>query len=97
MARPHQEPPKPKPVSPLPYDVATAAEMKGMMPLEYMLSVLNGGSAGLATASRSAWQFAPRDIFIRGRRGVSKKQLLTEAASRAGPPRRMGRGNGSFF
>ena len=73
--------PKPKQPTPLPADVATAAEMRGMMPLDYMLMVMRNPKTSQRRRDRMC-VVAARYIHSRPG-GVSKKQLLAEAAERA--------------
>ena len=73
-----------KPPPRLPQDVATAAEMKGLTPLAYMLRVLNDPGASKQRRDRMA-VVAARYIHRRpGDDGVGKKQELLEAAREAG-------------
>ena len=81
MPRPPRNRP-PKPVTPLPQDIATAAETRGMSPLEYMLGVMRNPKTSQRRRDRMAVT-AARYLHSRPA-DVSKKDLLTEAARRAG-------------
>ena len=75
---------QPKPRPRLPLDVATAAEMKGLSPLGYMLKVLRDPKASKQRRDRMA-VVAARYLHRRpADDGVGKKQALAEAAREAG-------------
>jgi hypothetical protein len=64
-------------------DVATAAEMKGLSPLGYLLKVLRDPKASKARRDRAAI-VAARYLHRRPADSGSKKQELLEAAREAG-------------
>jgi hypothetical protein len=73
-----------KPTPRLPQDVATAAEMRGLSPLAYMLRVLRDPKASQQRRDRMA-VIAARYIHRRpADHAVGKKQALLEAAWEAG-------------
>ena len=72
-----------KPSPPLPQDVATAAQTKGLSPLAYLLRVLNDPRASKARRDRAAI-VAARYIHRRPADSIGKKQELLEAAREAG-------------
>lgn len=83
MPRPPADRPR-KPPSPLPLDVATAAQTKGLSPLAYLLRVLNDPKASKARRDRAAI-VAARYIHRRPADGsIGKKQELAAAAREAG-------------
>jgi hypothetical protein len=72
-----------KPRPQLPQDVATAAETKGMSPLEYMLAVMRNPKTSQRRRDRMAVT-AARYLHARPADSNGKKQELLEAARRAG-------------
>jgi hypothetical protein len=72
-----------KPRLPLPQDVATAAETKGISPLQYLLRVLNNPRASARRRDRAA-VVAARYLHSRPGDSIGKKRQLLEAARAAG-------------
>jgi hypothetical protein len=81
MPRPPTDP-KRKPSPPLPQDVATAAQTKGLSPLAYLLRVLNDPTASKERRDRAA-VVAARYIHRRPADSGSKKRDLAAAAKEA--------------
>jgi phage terminase small subunit len=72
-----------KPRPPLPQDVATAAQTKGLSPLAYMLAVMRNPKTSQRRRDRMAVT-AARYIHARPADSIGKKNLLAEAAREAG-------------
>jgi phage terminase small subunit len=81
MPRPRSNRPR-KPAPRLPNDVATAAELRGMTPLEYMLAVMRNPKTSQRRRDRMAVT-AARYLHPRPA-DVGKKELRDEAARLAG-------------
>ena len=82
MPRRRTDPPR-KPRPPLPQDVATGAEMKGMSPLQYCLSIMRDPKASKQRRDRMA-VVAARYLHSRPADSGGKKHQLAEAAREAG-------------